>query len=181
MLEQMRVLTFESADKQTCTFKDISNEDALSMMKDDHGLVEVIDAYNQNNRVRAYFDIDAYNIPDPLEQVLAEINAVFKCNTTDWAICEGSRDNKISYHLLSTRFSITLKQLREITFALHKKIPAIDYTLLCISAVANHELLFFRLPNQSKHVLNKKGTPMRIVQGELADFIVMNIQGLVEY
>ena len=177
----MRVLTFESEDKQTYTIEDISTEDALVKLNEDHGWIEVIDAYSKHNRVRAYFDIDVYNTSDPLQQVLAEINKIFNCGDADWAICEGSREGKISYHLLSTRFSITLKQLRDITIALHKKIPAVDYTLLCISATANHELLFFRLPNQSKSVLNKKGSPMRIVQGDLADFIVTNIRGLVEY
>ena len=176
----MRILTFESTDKKQQRIEEISYEAALRGLIEDRGWIEVIDAYNQENLVRAYFDIDGGGA-DVLRSVLSELNHIFGCTDADWAICDGSRDGKVSYHILSRLYSITLRSLRSITFALHGKFRAVDYTLLCISAAATNELLFFRLPNQSKGTLNKSGTPMKVLQGELADFIVTHVAGLAEF
>jgi hypothetical protein len=177
----MRVLTFESVDKQQQTIEEVPYKDVLAGLHEDHSWVEVIDAYNQHNCVRAFFDIDSALTKDPLPNILTELNSIFSCGDEDWAISDGSRDGKISYHVLSKVYFITLKNLRSITFALHDKFPAIDKTVLCISSMTNHELLFLRLPNQSKSVMNKSGIPMKIMQGELEDFIVTYVDKLKEF
>jgi len=178
----MRVLTYESKDKQQQTIEELSYEEVLLGLQEDKGWVEVIDAYDQNTFVRAFFDIDSYKeIQEPLIPILEELNRLFTCTSDDWAISDGSRSGKISYHVVSKRFSLTIKKLRQITYVLHEQFPIVDYSLLCISPMVNHDLLFFRLPNQSKHAIRKPGTPMRIVQGELGDFCVTHIDGLAQF
>ena len=169
----MHVLTYESPDKQQQTIEELSYEEVLLGLQEDHGWHEVINAYDQNNIVRVFFDIDSYDeTDDTLPSCLEELNSIFNCTSDDWAVSNGSRPGKISYHVVSKRFCITLKYLRQITSGLNNKLPCVDHTLLFISMEASNELLFFRLPNQHKHALNKLGTPMRVVQGELKDFIV---------
>jgi len=180
----MRVLTYESPDKTQHTIENISYETALKGLEVDNGWIEVIDAYDQNNAVRAYFDIDSDT--EVLTPILAALNTIFGTSTQDWAISTGSRNltptvRKISYHILSKRFCITLKNLRSIAYALNDKFPALDYTGLCISMTATHELLFFRLPNQRKDAVNKRAPPMTVIQGNLSDFIVTHIDGLTEF
>ena len=180
----MRILTFESPDKKHHIIENIPYETALKAIETDHGWIEVIDAYNQNNMVRAYFDIDSDT--EVLAPILAALNIIFSTTDADWAISDGSRDltpttRKISYHIVSKRHCISLKNLRAITFAFNNKFSAVDYSLLCISMLATHELLFFRLPNQRKNAINKSGPPMSVIQGILADFIVTHIDGLTEF
>jgi len=174
----MRVLTYESPDKHIQKIETIPYRNVLAALNEDHGWIEVIDAYDQNNLVRMFFDVDSYSGSDPLTQIMGVLNAMFKCAIDDWAISDGTRKGKFSYHILSKRFSITLKHLRKITSKLHSMHPSIDHTLLFISPLATNELLFFRLPNQSKNTLHKVGAPMHILQGELADFIVTHTSGL---
>jgi len=180
----MRILTFESPDKKQQIIENIPYETAVKAIETDHGWIEVIDAHDQNIKVRAYFDIDSDT--EVLTPILAELNTIFGTTIQDWAISNGSRDltptlKKISYHIISKRFCISLKNLRTLSYALNDKFPAVDYTLLCISMSATNELLFFRLPNQRKNALNKSGPPMTVIQGNLAEFIVTHIDGLTEF
>jgi hypothetical protein len=180
----MRVLTYESPDKTYHTIENISYETALKGLEIDNGWHEVIDASDQNKKVRVYFDIDS-DI-EVLSPILAVLNTIFGTATQDWAISDGSRDltpttRKISYHIVSKRFCIALKDLRSVAYALNDKFPAVDYTVLCISMQATHELLFFRLPNQHKNAVNKNGPPMTVIQGTLTDFFVSHIDGLIEF
>jgi hypothetical protein len=178
----MRILLFESSDKKMQIIEDISYEDLLVKLNDDHGWHEVIDACNQDNCIRVFFDIDSVgSAPNVLAPILKELNRIFKCENGDWAISDGSREGKSSYHILSKKYYIKQRRLRAITFTLNQQFPTVDYSVLCISILAKHELLFFRLPNQHKGAVNKSGVPMKIIQGELKDFIVTHIEGLVEF
>jgi hypothetical protein len=187
----VRILTFESPDKNHHIIETIPFNKAVKVIETDHGWIEVIDAYDQNNMVRPYFDIDfggpiTQSETEVLNPILAALNTIFGTTTQDWAISNGSRDltsttRKISYHVVSKRHCITLQNLRTISYALNDKFPALDYTLLCISMQATHELLFFRLPNQHKNAVNKSGPPMTVIQGTLADFFVTEIDGLTTF
>ena len=176
--DKMRVLTFESPDKKQQTIEEFTYDDLLLKLKEDHGLVEVIEAYDQNVKVRVYFDLDS-NTEIPLTQVLDELTSIFKSDA--WSISDGSREGKYSYHIVSKDLCISLKNLRTITNKLSQKFPCVDYTLLCLSIPVTTELLFYRFPNQSKRTLNKSGPPMRIIEGELKDFIVTWTEGLREF
>jgi hypothetical protein len=173
----MRILTFESPDKKQQVIEEIAYDDLLLKLKEDHGLVEVIEAYDQNVKVRVYFDLDS-TIEIPLTQVLDELTSIFN---SSWAISDGCREGKYSYHIVSKDLCISLKNLRTITNKLTAKFPCVDYTLLCLSIPVTTELLFYRFPNQSKRTINKSGPPMRIIEGELKDFIVTWIEGLREF
>lgn len=189
----MRVLTFESPDKKQQIIEEISYDDLLLKLKEDHGWHEVINGFNQNTQVRVYFDLDSHIltsnsrihlVPDTkdstLRQVLEEISMIFKCSSDDWAISDGCREDRISYHIMSKLYRISIKELRRITYNLHAKFPSIDYSVVCISMNSINDLLFFRLPNQHKGAVNKPAPPMKIIQGELKDFIVTWTEGLKE-
>ena len=62
---------------------------------------------------------------------------------------------------------------------LYKEHKCIDFTVLHVSIADETECAFLRLPNQSKDGVNKPAPPMRILQGELCDFLVTDIEGLV--
>ena len=40
---------------------------------------------------------------------------------------------------------------------------------------------FFRLPNQTKDSINKPSPPLKIESGDLSDFLVTDVGGLIEF
>ena len=175
----MKILLSEAKNKLTREIIELSREEVLEGMVRDQGWIEVFEMYYPYSKVRLFFDIDTKVICDNiLELSLKEINTVFGCTDSDWAISCGSRENKISYHILSKKYRITLENLRRITMKLKQKYLWFDETLLYISMESNHEFGFLRLPNQSKDSINKPAPPMAILQGELADFLISDIDSL---
>lgn len=178
----MKILLSESIDKKIRVIKEIPYETVMENLIHDNNWHEVIDAYDPNNKVRVYFDIDGYKLEeDPLQKTLEELNTTFNCSNEDWAISCGSRDDKFSYHVVSKKYCIRLSVLRNITTHLHSKYKWIDCTLLFINMFAIDEYLFFRLPNQSKDSINKPAPPMKIIQGELKDFIITELEFIKEF
>jgi hypothetical protein len=54
-----------------------------------------------------------------------------------------------------------------------------DHTIYYLSSLTvSNEFGYFRLPNQSKNSINKPAPPMRVIQGDIADFIVSEFDGL---
>jgi hypothetical protein len=151
----MKILLSESVDKKKRIIEDIPYNIVLENLNKDNNWIEVIDAYNQHNKLRLFFDIDGYDLKeDPLKKGLEELNSIFNSSNEDWAISCGNRENKYSYHILSKKYCIELSKLRIITSNLNSKYKWFDHTLLFISMFAIDEYLFFRLPNQSKNSMN---------------------------
>jgi hypothetical protein len=174
----MKVLVSESKDKQIQNIINIPYEEVLRGMETDNNWHEVIFGYDLNIKLRVFFDIDYYEKEDPLDLALKEINEIFKCNNDDWAISCGNREDKFSYHILSKKYYMTLKNLRKLNNNLNYKNKFFDNSTFCISMMANNENLFFRFPNQSKNSINKSGQPMNVIQGELKDFFVTKTEEL---
>ena len=179
MYPEMKILLSEAKNKLTREIIELSREEVLEGMVKDQGWVEVFEMYYPSSTVRLFFDVDAATAQENiLDLSLKAINAQFGTVDADWAICCGSREKKISYHILSKRYKITLDALRKVAAKLKRQHAWFDDTLLYISLESNHELGFLRLPNQSKDSINKPAPPMTILQGDLADFLVSDIDYL---
>ena len=178
----MKILLSEAKNKLTREIIELSREEVLEGMKTDQCWIEVFEMYYPYTNVRVFFDIDGEGDSNTiLEQSLKTLNSEFGTTGVDWAISCGSRGKKVSYHILSRIYRITLEKLRNLAKKLHTVHPWFDESLLYISLESNHELGFFRLPNQSKDSINKPAPPMMIVQGDPADFLVTDIERLEDF
>ena len=175
----MNVLIFESINKVERKIINIPFSEIEKLLETDNGLIEVINMTDPFRVVRIYFDIDQPDISDdPLERVIAIICDVFKCDTSSWAIATANRETKLSYHIVSKTSSIRIVDLRRITLELEREFPVFDSKILFFGIDDPYESGYFRLPNQSKHVINKNGTPFHVIQGVLSDFFVTNVSEL---
>jgi hypothetical protein len=180
MYPEMKILLSEAKNKLTREIIELSREEVLEGIVKDQGWVEVFEMYYPSSTVRLFFDVDFAGTATEniLDLSLKAINATFGTTDADWAICCGSREKKVSYHILSKRYKITLEALRKVAAKLKSQHSWFDDTLLYITLESNHELGFLRLPNQSKDSINKPAPPMVILQGDLADFLVTDIEHL---
>jgi len=178
----MKILVSESSDKETRKILDIPKQHLLHLLKIDNGYHEVINMTDPSKELRVYFDIESYqqDFVDILGEVLKLLNGIFNTTNDDWAICDGSRflekEFKVSYHILSKKYKMSLTDLRRLVQKLHK--PYIDDSAYWFSMYYNRDEGSLRLPNQSKKGINKEGVPMTIMQGEIADFFVTDTDGL---
>lgn len=172
----MKILVSETLDKSKREFIDLSYEEVLAGIEKDNGWHEVIDMFDANYEVRMYFDIDAINIDKDLvlRQTLDKLNRRLGCGDSDWAICDGSVDKKVSYHILSRKYKCTIADLRHFFASLG--LGWIDSTVYWYERNEPYDQAYFRFPNQSKASINKMGSPLRILQGDLCDFFI----GLVD-
>ena len=176
----MKVLTYESLDKKTRTIKNISPEVLEIELQEDNGLVEVIPMTDPKRLVRIYFDIDIYDTKiDPIEKIMNIICEYFNCPTEDWAIGTCHRESKLSYHIISRKYCVSIQTLRDITGRFHKIVPAFDTRHLYFGIQDELECGYYRLPNQSKKALNKEGPPVKIESGYIRDFFITYTDGLV--
>ena len=180
----MRVLTGESKDKTQRKTLNIPNDILIELLKEDHGFHEVIDMFDPNIELRIYFDIEAYNINtyDVLSKSLELLNTTFQCRSDDWAISSCNRalgnEYKISYHILSKKYKMSLNNLRQLTSLLVKELPYIDTSAYWFSMGYSRDEGSLRLPNQSKHLIHKEGQPLKIIQGSIEDFFVTDTDKL---
>jgi hypothetical protein len=176
----MRVLVSESKDKVARKVINIPKQHLIQLLQIDNGYHEVIPMEDPSLPLRVYFDIEDYNKDDMLQEVLTTLNNVFKTNNDDWAISCGSRkienDYKISYHIMSKKYKMSLNDLRSLSNKLDK--PYIDNSAYWFSMNYCYDEGSLRLPNQSKSSINKEGVPMKILQGEIQDFFVTQTEGL---
>ena len=176
----MRILVSESSDKEKRKVIDIPKQHLLELLKIDNGYLEIIPMEDPSAYLRVYFDIETYENIDILHEVLEVLNGIFNTSNENWAICDGSRivekDYKISYHILSKKYKMSLTDLRLLVKRLDKSY--IDYTAYWFIIDYKCDEGAFRLPNQSKTRINKIGTPMTILQGTIADFFVTDVGGL---
>lgn len=175
----MNVLTFESTNKLHKKIKTISFYEAEKILETDNGLIEVINMRDPTRFVRIYFDIDESDTTsDPLNKAISMLCDRFQCNRQNWAIATANRNTKLSYHIVSKISSIRISDLRRITLDLEREFPVFDSKILFFGIDDPYESGYFRLPNQSKHVINKVGLPFRIIEGELKDFFVTDVSDL---
>lgn len=175
----MKILTGESLDKSTRTFINLPIQDVVNGLTTDNGWFEVIDMFDPDSELRMYFDIDTckHDKDDVKRKTLDSLNMRLGTVDSDWAICQGHRDNRVSYHILSKKYKCSLRVLRDFGFALD--LPWIDKSVYWYDHKEQTDENYFRLPNQSKTSINKPGGPMLIEQGSYEDFLIMHTEFLM--
>ena len=176
----MNVLTYESLDKKVRKFEYIRREDIVSRLSRDDGLLEVVPMRNPNILVKPYFDIDDYNPErDLLIDIIKLLCLEFQCEQSDWVIASANREDKISYHIVSKKYKTTISKLRVITARLASITPVFDIKCLYFAITDELESGYFRLPNQSKKTINKSSPILKIVSGNIEDFVVTMVGDLI--
>ena len=180
----MRVLLSESADKKTQELYDAPKEEVLKAIEQDIHCHEVIPMIDSSIQLRIYFDVDILK-KDPtevLEAALRKINEVLKTTDDEWAVSDGSRETekgyKCSFHILSKYHTLSLRELRNIAERINMPLKYVDPTVYWFQGNDRREQGFFRFPNQSKTSIQKEGTPMKIIRGELKDFLITDTEYL---
>ena len=64
---------------------------------------------------------------------------------------------------------------------LNREFDAIDTSVYWFDMNDHHDNGSFRLPNQSKNSINKPGPPLKVETGDLRDFLVTDVEGLIEF
>ena len=176
----MKILISETEDKIQRTIIDIPKEHLVKLLLTDHGYHEVIPMEDPSIPLRIYFDIEEYSNKDMLDEFLCILNTMFQTTNEQWAVSSGSRkidtQYKISYHILSKKYKMSLSNLRKLAEKIHK--PYIDTTAYWFSINYSYDEGSLRLPNQSKNSRHKEGNPMKILQGEISDFFVTDTKDL---
>ena len=175
----MKILTEETKDKIERKYLDIPKNHLIKLLELDYGYHEVIPMEDPKILLRIYFDIEDYSNLDMLNEILTILNNIFQTTNDDWSISCGTRANKISYHIMSKKYKMSLNDLRKLTYKINK--PYIDSSAYWFSMDYSYDEGSLRLPNQSKHSINKEGTPMKILQGDISDFFVTETIGLELY
>ena len=157
---------------------DISKEKVLKAIEQDNQYSEVI-PMDLSIPLRIYFDIDIlyHDSNALLRNILDHINRILGTIDNEWVICEGSHETdrgyKCSFHILSKYHTLSLIQLRELCKMINKESirvdPSVYYNM-------GGTYAFFRFPNQSK--IYEESIPMKIIQGELNDFLITETEGL---
>ena len=175
----MKILTYESKNQKERTIVEMTVSELENELKEDKGFVEVIPMRNHNHLVRIFFDIDQKNITeDPLEKAMKIIYNFTGCDANSWAIASCHRSDKLSYHITSKTHCISIKELRELTKKCSKEYSVFDYFGLYFSIEDDMECGYFRLPNQSKKIINKTAPPITVLSGKVSDFFVTRTEGL---
>lgn len=178
----MKVLCGESEDKKQRYILDIPKDMLIELLKEDHGYHEVIDMLDPTIELRIYFDIEAYDTSkDILNDVIQVLNKQFNCSNNSWAICECNRRDKLSYHVLSKQYKMSLNNLRALANKLQKELKYIDTSAYWFSMSYCLDEGSLRLPNQSKSSIHKEGHPFKILQGDIEDFLVTFTDNLELY
>ncbi len=178
----MRILLSESMNKSVQTVCDVSKEDLLKLIENDIGCHEVIPMMDPSVHVRIYFDVDVLNkSPEEiLKTSLSTINGLLKTTDDEWAISDGSRQTekgfKSSFHILSKYHTLSIQELRNLAERINTPLKKVDPTVYWFKESDRREQGFFRFPNQSKGSIQKEGIPMKIIQGELKDFLITDIE-----
>ena len=175
----MRILISETPDRTRRTFLDLPMPEVIQKITEDHGWFEVINMFDPDRELRMFFDVDAPEQDDVTRKTLDALNERFTASDEDWAICNGSRPGKISYHILSRKYKCSLRFLRSVSKDLG--LSWIDTSVYYYDHKEPTDQGYFRLPNQSKGSIHKEGGPLLVEQGELSEFIVMNTEGLVSF
>ena len=175
----MKILVKESIDKKTREILDISKTELLEKLKINHGYIEIINGFDDSALIRIFFDYD-YDI-EMLDDLIVKLCEYFSCEKSDWAISCGSREDKVSYHIFSRKFCTSIRNLRNIYKELQPKFKCIDTVVMYFSIEDEDESMYLRLPNQSKDAINKDAPPMKIIQGQMEDFLVTDITNLTNW
>ena len=175
----MKILTYESKNQKERTIVEMTESELEKALEEDKGLIEVIPMRDHKTLVRVFFDIDQPNVSeDPFEKVMEIIKEKTGCEAGDWAISKCHRSDKISYHITSKKYCISIKDLRTLTKKCSREYSVFDYKGLYFGIDDEMESGYFRLPNQTKKAINKDSPPMNIVSGKVSDFFVTRIEGL---
>jgi len=175
----MRILISETKDKEIRKILDIPKNHLIKLLESDYGYHEVIPMEDPKILLRIYFDIEDYDTKDMLNEILTILNNIFQTTNDDWAASCGSRESKISYHIMSKKYKMSLSSLRILARKINK--PYIDSSAYWFSMEYSYDEGSLRLPNQSKSSINKEGTPMKILQGDISDFFITETDKLELY
>lgn len=176
----MQILINETVDKKTRTIINLDKQELINRLAEDLGYVEVIPMDDVNAYVRIYFDIDQPDVrDDPLTKVIDMISSKFSCEKDSWSIASSHRPDKLSYHIVSNKYAVQLKTLRRVTRQLKAEYSVFDDKVLYFGLLDALECGYFRLPNQTKRVINKQAPPLTISRGIVEDFFITDVQSLV--
>ena len=166
----------ETSTRGNPDIREYSKEEVLELIKKDLCLHEFY-YRDENALIKIHFDIDRYDRFFTRDQILRKsldaVNKEFGTTDDSWFICEGTREEKISFHFVLNSY-ITLQELRKISLKLHRKEFSFDPSPTYIQDPTPFEYNLFRLPGQSKSELFYKKTapPLQIIQGKPDDFFI---------
>jgi hypothetical protein len=168
----MRILTSETIDKSSRTFIELPIDKVIEGLEEDNGWIEVIDMFDPDSEVRIYFDIDTCKHDKDFvkRSTLDALNMRLSTVDSDWAVCQGHREERVSYHILSRKYKLSLRDLRE--FCILLDLPWVDKSVYWYDWREPTDVNYFRLPNQSKKAINKEGGPLLIEEGLYEDFLI---------
>jgi hypothetical protein len=173
----MLIMFGNTSTRETPDVQEFTKEEVLELMKQDLCLHEFY-YRDENARIKVHFDIDRYDRIFTRDQILRKsldaVNTEFGTTDDSWAICEGTRAEKISFHFVLINYYISLKELNKIILKMHRKEFSFDPGYTSINNPSSYKYNLFRLPNQSKSEKFNgiKSPPLQILQGNLQDFFI---------
>jgi len=175
--------TWESPDIRV-----LSKEEVLELIKEDHSVHELYFREDDSILLRAYFDIEktirsVEEAPGILQNMLDLLCSEFNVSADEWAICDGTREKRASFHIMSTKYCIDMKTLNILLIKLNKLNSTLDSSVLFLRCETPYNYNMLRLPNQSKYrrILHQDGPPLKLIQGRLEDCLITCIDGLQLY
>jgi hypothetical protein len=177
----MYVVSFKSED--TNIF--IERDELVQILnrREDHSWTEVIPVRDGTLIVRVYFDIEVLSTTETasslLNTIMTILNAEFKTSNDDWAIASCHRDNKLSFHILSRKYKISITILKTVVMKLlYNGCPGIDLTVY-EATWGTPKVARLRLPWQSKKgAANGDAPPLLIESGTIEDFLITSSDNL---
>ena len=166
----------------------VAKEEVLELIKEDHSVYELYFIEDDSILIRAYFDIEKRikslkEAPDILQNAMNLLCTTFGVTPDTWAICDGTREGRASFHIISKRFCIDLKSLMILSNKLGKENSSLDSTALKFKNPTPYNYNMLRLPNQSKYkrLFHQDGPPLKVIQGRLEDCLITCVDGLELY
>lgn len=175
--------TWESPD-----IRILAKEDVLELIKEDHPVYELYFTEDESILIRVYFDVEKHiksldEAPSILQNIMDLLCSEFGVDPDTWAICDGTREGRASFHIISKKYCIDLKTLRALFSKLSKINSTIDPSALSFKNPTPYNYNMLRLPNQSKNrrLFSKYGPPLKLIQGRLEDCLISCVDGLEVY
>jgi hypothetical protein len=166
----------------------VAKEETLELIKEDHSAHELYFTEDESILLRAYFDIEMViksleEAPAVLQNAMDLLCSTFGVGPDTWAICDGTREGRASFHIISKKFCIDLKTLRTLMNKLRSINTTFDHTALRFYNKTLYTYNMLRLPNQSKSkpLFHQDGPPLKVIQGSIEDCLITCVDGLELY
>jgi hypothetical protein len=184
----MYIFFEKSSTWQSPDIRVLTKEDVLELIKEDNSVLELYFTEDDSILLRVYFDIEKSiksldEAPVILQNIMDLLCSEFGVGPDTWAICDGTREGRASFHIISKKYCIDLKTLRALFSKLTKVNSTIDSTALSFKYPTPYNYNMLRLPNQSKYrrLFHQDGPPLKLIQGGLEDCLITCVDGLELY